>query len=244
MSPNHPILLPTLERDPVCGMSVNPAAAKHVHPHAGKNFYFCCASCAEKFKSQPDKFLSAPTRSSGLVTLSAATPAASSIQSQSPIQPETPLSPRIPSGSTGYACPMCPEVRRNKPGACPSCGMALEPDVPIASSRTEYTCPMHPEIIRATPGSCPICGMALEPRTVTAAPEENPELRDMTRRFWISLALAVPLMVIDMYQMMPGLGTRATSESGLLSWVELALATPVVLWGGWPFFQRFWTSLI
>src|SRR5206468_2112444 len=95
-----------------------------------------------------------------------------------------------------YVCPMCPEVRESKPGACPSCGMALEPDLPTAASRTEYTCPMHPEIVRSEPGSCPICGMALEPRTVTAAIEENPELRDMSRRFWISLVLTVQLLAI------------------------------------------------
>jgi Cu+-exporting ATPase len=122
--------------------------------------------------------------------------------------------------------------------------MALEPDVPVASTRTEYTCPMHPEIVRPGPGSCPICGMALEPRTVTAEAEENPELRDMSRRFWVSLALTAPLILIDMYQMMPNWpGVQPTSESGSLSWVELALATPVVLWAGWPFFQRFWISL-
>jgi Cu+-exporting ATPase len=100
---------------------------------------------------------------------------------------------------------MCPEVRENKPGACPSCGMALEPDVPIASIRTEYTCPMHPEIVRPAPGSCPICGMTLEPRTVTASNEDNPELRDMTRRFWISLALTAPLLAVAMASMIwPG----------------------------------------
>jgi Cu+-exporting ATPase len=225
-------------------MSVNPATAEHVYQHAGKNFYFCCASCAGKFKSQPDNFLSARTRSAGLVTLGTAKRATSSIQSQPPLQPETPLSSHASASSAAYVCPMCSEVRQNKPGACPSCGMALEPDVPLASSRTEYTCPMHPEIIRAAPGSCPICGMALEPRTVTAAPEDNSELRNMSRRFWISLVLTAPLVAIDMYQMMPGLGTHAMLKSGLSSWVELALATPVVLWGGWPFFQRFWTSLI
>jgi Cu+-exporting ATPase len=122
--------------------------------------------------------------------------------------------------------------------------MALEPEVPTAAIRTEYTCPMHAEIVRAEPGSCPICGMALERRTVAVAAGDNPELRDMTRRFWISLALTVPLVFIDMYQMMPGLGTQVTSESGRLSWIELALATPVVLWAGFPFFQRFWTSLV
>ncbi|MGA7336932.1 MAG: heavy metal translocating P-type ATPase [Candidatus Sulfotelmatobacter sp.] len=224
-----------LERDPVCGMNVNPATAKHVYEHSGKKHYFCCAGCMEKFKKDPTKYLagSLPARSSGLVMLGAAKPA-QHIQLQSvPVAPDA-----------RYVCPMCPEVREPKPGACPSCGMALEPDVPLASTRTEYTCPMHPEIVRTSPGACPICGMALEPRTVTSSAEENPELRDMTRRFWISLALTVPLMLIDIYQTMTGLGVQATSESGSLSWVELALATPVVLWAGWPFFQRFWTSLL
>jgi Cu+-exporting ATPase len=120
--------------------------------------------------------------------------------------------------------------------------MALEPEVPVASTRTEYTCPMHPEIVRDVPGYCPICGMALEPRTVAAAQEENPELSDMTRRFWISLALTVPLMAIAMVAMfsMPGHLFRGA----MLPWLELALATPVVLWCGWPFLQRFWTSLV
>ncbi len=151
---------------------------------------------------------------------------------------------------------MCPEVREPKPGACPSCGMALEPDVPVASTRTEYTCPMHPEIVRPAPGSCPICGMALEPRTVTAAAEENPELRDMTRRFWVSVALTVPLLAIAMSSMLwPDLFVRRVDTlAGYryqfflwgwgLPWLEFILATPVVLWAGWPFFQRFWTSLV
>jgi len=154
---------------------------------------------------------------------------------------------RQASVSTAYVCPMCPEVRETKPGACPSCGMALEPDVPVASTRTEYTCPMHPEIVRPGPGSCPICGMALEPRTVAAAAEENPELRDMTRRFWVSLALTVPLLTVAMGAMF---GYRLHIDLNLdgvplnLPWLELVLATPVVVWAGWPFFQRFWTSLV
>jgi Cu+-exporting ATPase len=124
--------------------------------------------------------------------------------------------------------------------------MALEPEVPVASIRTEYTCPMHPEIVRPGPGSCPICGMALEPRTVTAATGENPELRDMTRRFWISLALTAPLLAIAMGSMF-GFElaySHRTLRGALLPWLELALATPVVLWCGLPFFQRFWTSLV
>ncbi|MFZ0420882.1 MAG: heavy metal translocating P-type ATPase [Candidatus Sulfotelmatobacter sp.] len=248
----------TLERDPVCGMNVNPATAKHIYGHGGKNFYFCCAPCVEKFKADPDKYLTAspPAKPSGLVTLGAAKPAAPSLLHETSLH-ETSLHENIDrdQSAPAYVCPMCPEVRENKPGACPSCGMALEPDVPAASTRTEYTCPMHPEIVRPAPGSCPICGMALEPRTVTAAKEDNPELRDMTRRFWISLALTAPLLLIAMASMiwprlfMGGLDVIRGDKyvvipwSSLLPWLEFALATPVVLWCGLPFFQRFWTSL-
>ena len=260
----------TLERDPVCGMNVNAATAKHIYNHGGKNYYFCCAGCAEKFKADPVKYLggTVPARSSGLVmpgsskpglvTLGAAAPTkASGLSTNDLRSPNPPHQPAPHSGATAaYVCPMCPEVRESKPGACPSCGMALERDVPTASTLTEYTCPMHPEIVRPAPGSCPICGMALEPRTVTASAEENPELRDMSRRFWISLALTAPLMGIAMAMMlwpnvfMGGLalirGDKyvVTPWSNILPWLELALATPVVLWGGWPFFQRFWTSLV
>jgi Cu+-exporting ATPase len=122
--------------------------------------------------------------------------------------------------------------------------MALEPESPLPLTRTEYTCPMHPEIVRSEPGHCPICGMALEPRTVTAQEEENPELRDMTRRFWISVVLTVPLLVIAMAGMLPGLHLQRALPVGCLPWIELLLATPVVLWGGWPFFQRGWASIV
>jgi len=122
--------------------------------------------------------------------------------------------------------------------------MALERTIPLAATRTEYTCPMHPEIVRPGPGFCPICGMALEPRTVTATEEENPELRDMTRRFWITLILTVPLLAIAMVDMLPGMPIEHTLPAGWLPWIELLLATPVVLWGGWPFFQRGWASIV
>jgi P-type Cu+ transporter len=225
---------PVLERDPVCGMNVNPATAKHVHDHDGKSYYFCCAPCVEKFKADPTKYANGAAPAwPGLVTLGAPRP--------------TPP-PRTTAASVAYVCPMCPEVRANKPGPCPSCGMALEPEVPIASTRTEYTCPMHPEIVRAGPGSCPICGMALEPRTVTAVAEENPELRDMTRRFWISAMLTAPLLVMAMAAMIHGLKISLNLDFGgfliNIPRIEFVLATPVVLWGGWPFFQRFWSSLV
>ena len=237
----------TLERDPVCGMNVNPATAKHLYEHAGKNYFFCCGSCAEKFKADPGKYLdgNSPARSSGLVMLGAATPAKPPLHKDEPahIKPQTHSAPHGVAG-VAYVCPMCPQVRESKPGACPSCGMALEADLPVASARTEYTCPMHPEIIRSAPGSCPICGMALEPRTVAASSEENPELRDMSRRFWISLALTAPLMLIAMAGMFWPMQLQRILPAAALPWLEFALATPVVLWGGWPFFQRFWTSLL
>ena len=260
MSTNPSSLASALERDPVCGMNVNPATAKHVYSLGGKNYFFCCASCLEKFKADPSMYLQAPLppKSSGLITLGAVKPAAPSTHEATHTpDSQSHSSARSAAGpAPAYVCPMCPEVREPKPGACPSCGMALEPDVPVASTRTEYTCPMHPEIVRPAPGSCPICGMALEPRTVTAAAEENPELRDMTRRFWVSVALTVPLLAIAMSSMLwPDLFVRRVDTlAGYryqfflwgwgLPWLEFILATPVVLWAGWPFFQRFWTSLV
>jgi Cu+-exporting ATPase len=263
---------PALERDPVCGMNVNPATARHIHEFAGKKYYFCAKACLDKFKANPQAYLEKPA-SSGLMMLGMPS-AVKPPQGVPPLSSSRVLSSRAePSFRDGemkaqsrdlgsslappaYVCPMCPEVRETKPGACPSCGMALEPDVPSASTRTEYTCPMHPEIVRQGPGSCPICGMALEPRMITAAEEDNPELRDMTRRFWVSVGLTSPLLLIAMASMfwphwfMHGLflvnNDRSvfTAWSTILPWLEFALATPVVLWCALPFFQRFWTSLI
>jgi len=122
--------------------------------------------------------------------------------------------------------------------------MALEPETPVATSKVEYTCPMHPEIVRDAPGSCPICGMALEPRTVAATEAANPELRDMTRRFFLSLALTIPLLGIAMAGMIPGMPVQHALSNAWLPWIELILATPVVLWGGWPFFERGWASVV
>src|ERR1700721_1168720 len=139
---------------------------------------------------------------------------------------------------------MHPEVHENKPEACPKCGMALEPAVPAApSTKTEYVCPMHPQIVRPEPGSCPICGTALEPRVVTAEEQENPELTSMTRRFWVSVALTAPILLAAMGAYLPGAPLEKLISVRALTWVELILATPVVLWGGWPFFVRGWQSL-
>ncbi|MCH7477294.1 MAG: copper-translocating P-type ATPase [SAR324 cluster bacterium] len=140
---------------------------------------------------------------------------------------------------------MDPEVRRAEPGACPKCGMALEPELVVGPpSHTEWVCPMHQEVVRDEPGACPICGMALEPRTLTAEEPVNPELLDMTRRFWVSLALSLPVLAISMAHLLPGNPLQSLVAPTVLRWLELLFATPVVLWGGWPFFVRFWRSLV
>ncbi len=141
----------------------------------------------------------------------------------------------------GYVCPMCPDVWSEGPAACPSCGMALEPAAPVAT-QTRYTCPMHPEVEADEPGDCPSCGMALEPVTVTAAPAPNPELIDMTRRFRIAALLTLPLFAIAMGEMLPPLARFL--EGTWNPWAQLGLACPVVLWAGWPFFQRGWRSVV
>ena len=234
-----------IERDPVCGMNVDPARAAASVEHDRKLYHFCCKGCAEKFKADPQKYLSPTYKPGGMggggpvVAISGlAQPGVAKQPQPLPAALATP-SPTASAG-TVYVCPMCPEVRESKPVPCPKCGMALEPDTPVAATRIEWTCPMHPEIVRPQPGFCPICGMALEPRTVTAAEEENPELRDMTRRFWWSVLLGVPLVALSMLRMGP-LAPVISPRAG--AWIEFLLATPIVLWAGWPFFQRGWASV-
>ena len=144
-----------------------------------------------------------------------------------------------------YTCPMHPEIRQRGPGNCPKCGMALEPVVaPVTAVKTQWTCPMHPQIVRDAAGSCPICGMALEPRTVGAVEGPDPELLDMTRRFWIGFVLTLPLLAFVMGDMLPGQPLRHLIPGRVSAWLQLVLATPVVLWAGWPFFERGWASLV
>jgi P-type Cu+ transporter len=241
-----------MERDPVCAMTVEAARAAAQVVYAGKTYYFCCAGCADKFRAEPSKYLSAdaPTATEGQGTLlqfsrahtAAATPALA-------VSHENMLgtaSPTVhPAPANAYVCPMDPEVREDYPGACPKCGMALEPTLPLApATRVEYTCPMHPLIVRPGPGSCPICGMALEPRTLIAEEAENPELVSMTRRFWTSVALTIPVLALGMSDLIPGQALQHVLTMPAMGWIELALATPVVLWGGWPFFERGWVSLV
>jgi Cu+-exporting ATPase len=219
-SPAHPASAPAaVVVDPVCGMSVDPAKAAATATHAGQTYYFCCRGCAGKFEAEPEKYLAASAAAKATVT---------------------PVPTKAAPTGTAYVCPMDPEVRQDHPGPCPKCGMALEPEMPIAPAKTQWTCPMHPEIVRDAPGACPICGMALEPMTVASAEEENPELRDMTRRFWTSVGLGIPLVAFAMLRMSPLLSAISPRVG---NWIEFALATPIVFWCGWPFFQRGWASI-
>jgi P-type Cu+ transporter len=231
-----------MERDPVCGMTVDPGRANSRVEHAGKTHFFCCEGCAKKFSVEPARYLN-----SGLKPVEAAH--ADSLVPSAPLAQKRaaatrPTASHVPMPSRNYICPMHPEVHEQNPGACPKCGMALEPALPSApATRVEYTCPMHPEIVRSEPGACPICGMALEPRTVSASEEENSELSDMTRRFWISVALTTPVLVLGMSDLIPGQPLDRVLSMRAIGWIELLLATPVVLWGGFPFFQRGWASI-
>jgi Cu+-exporting ATPase len=209
-----------MAKDPICDMDVDPEDAAGKYDYQNQTFYFCSVPCLEKFKADPERFLN-----SGRDNRPA---------------PQT----RGLEGDV-YICPMDPEVRESRPGACPKCGMALEPAAPAApATTTEYVCPMHPEIVRPEPGSCPICGMALEPRTVTLEEEANPELVDMTRRFWVGVVLSAPIVVLAMSDLIPGQPIQRAISPRLLNWIQLVLSTPVVLWAGYPFFQRGWASIV
>lgn len=207
-----------LETDPVCGMQVERSKAAGNVVHNGQTYFFCSQNCAAKFETDPQKYLEPGQRS----------------HTAHPHEHSAPE----------YTCPMHPEVKQQRPGSCPKCGMALEPAaITAAQEPVEYTCPMHPEIIRSAPGSCPICGMALEPREVTAA-EADPELAAMSRRFWISVALAVPVLALMISEWIPGMPLQHLLSWRTWAWIELLLATAAVLWCGGPFFERAWQSVI
>jgi Cu+-exporting ATPase len=204
--------------DPVCGMRVDPTTAAGSASYEGRTYYFCNPRCLQRFEQDPPRYVRGT--------------------------PEQPSSALSAGTLVSFTCPMHPEVRKDQPGACPKCGMGLEPVAgaqPMA--RVEYTCPMHPQIVQDEPGNCPICGMALEPRTVTSEEGPSPELVAMTRRFRIGALLALPLFLVAMSDLLPGRPLHLL-DMRLLNWVQLVLATPVVLWCGWPFFERAWASVI
>ncbi len=211
---------PLTFQDPICGMKTVDPDAYQPYGYNGKTYYFCSDHCLTKFKTDPEGYIFGKKLEDN---------------SDEPV------------AGRQYTCPMDPEIVQDHPGSCPKCGMALEPMTPaIPTTKIEYTCPMHPEIVQDEPGSCPKCGMALEPMSVTIDEEEaNPEYDDMKRRFIVGAILSVPLVLIAMRTMIPGLNVIDTWASAkTLEWVELILATPVVLWAGWPFYERGVQSVI
>ena len=229
-----------MERDPICGMTVDSARAKATVERDGETYYFCSNACAAKFLGQRDKYRLDPARGPALASSTVLRPSGAG---------STPLS--VPAHGAHetlaqngtYICPMDSDVRQEHPGACPKCGMSLEPELPVSpQARFEYTCPMHPQIARSEPGACPICGMALDPRTVTAE-DENPELESMSRRFWASVALTIPVLLLGMSDLIHGQPLQHLLSARVIGRIELLLATPVVIWGGWPFFERGWDSV-
>ena len=213
-------------QDPVCGMSVDPATAKHRHDHDSTTYYFCNPRCREKFIADPAKYL---------------TPVKDPVCGMT-VVPATAKHRHTHGGITYFFCnPRCREKFIADPAKY------LDPGTTAASAAepmpegTIYTCPMDPQIRQVGPGSCPICGMALEPELVTADSGPNPELIDMTRRFWIGLALTLPVFLLEMGGHLVDLHGWINQQTS--NWVQLLLATPVVLWAGWPFFERGWASI-
>jgi Cu+-exporting ATPase len=213
--------MPT-ETDPVCGMKVAPGRAKATVERDGKTYYFCGKSCAEKFTGHSATPEARPTAKAGSALAAA--------QTKKP-------------AATDYICPMDPEVHELEPGPCPVCGMALEAAQPSLLAQTvEYTCPMHPQIVLPKPENCPICGMALEPR-VYIIPDANPELEDMTRRFGVAVVLTIPLVIRMLLSLLRDERFDTILTSPFAEWMQLVLASGVVLWCGAPLLERAWRSL-
>ncbi|TIT79629.1 MAG: YHS domain-containing protein, partial [Mesorhizobium sp.] len=211
-------------RDPVCGMTVDPAAGKPTAEHGGRTFHFCSERCRTKFQAEPETYLTATDPVCGMNVDRAS--------AKHFIRHE------------GQGFYFCSAGCKGKFEAEPAKYLAGRPTPEPVPKGTQYTCPMHPEIIRDKPGSCPICGMALEPMGVPSGDEgPNPELVDFTRRFWVSAVLSLPLLVIAMAPML-GVSFESFIDGRTKTWLELALASPVVLWAAFPFFHRGWDSML
>jgi Cu+-exporting ATPase len=250
-----------MARDPVCGMKVEPETAVAHAEYRGETYYFCAKGCARKFLEHPDQFLVPQTPSpTDRKKLAKAARSALPILANSPVVKDPvcgmTVDPKAAAkrefaGRAHFFCSVgCAERFEKEPRrflAAP--GLAGMETVPPPEGRTgnfpggpkkiRYTCPMHPEIVQFGPGACPKCGMALEPLDMVAKETADPEYRSMWRRFWVSATLGAPVLILGMFGELLGLGL----SSAVRHWIEFALAAPVVLWGGWPFFERFWSSL-
>ena len=251
-----------MERDPVCGMMVDPEKAKARVEYGGRSYYFCSTGCGKRFEQAPEQFLSAAAPGVALHGIQAAAiakPATASLpilgaapRVKDPVcgmmvDPQKAAGKAEHAGKTYYFCsPRCKERFEKEPEkflAASGTGGMEHSHTPAPKANTQnvrYTCPMHPEIVQIGPGSCPICGMALEPLDIVAGEQADPEYDSMRKRLWVSAALSLPVLVLSMAG--DALGFRI--EPALKNGIELLLASPVVIWGGWPFFERFWASLV
>jgi Cu+-exporting ATPase len=231
-----------MAKDPICGMTVDESTPLRAE-RDGLTYYFCSEHCRKKFVDRVEPVHSIPV-SAVSKDASSASQAKHDHSHHAHVAATV-----IPSVAAKYFCPMCPGVESDKPGDCPKCGMALERNptwIAPESGNTIYTCPMHPEVQQDHPGDCPICGMRLEPMTVSASSdeEENAELRDMTKRFWIGAALTLPVFAMAMAHLIPAIASQSWAGSHASRWIQFVLTTPVVLWAGWPFFRRGWRSIV
>ncbi len=233
--PPMPAIGKLLVRDPVCGMDVDPKTAKHSTTHAGHTYYFCSAGCKTKFEADPEHYLTGPSSSTGNKV--------KDLVCGMDVDPKT---AKYSTEHAGHSHYFCSAGCKTKFEADPE--RYLHPEqhaataVPV-NKEAIYTCPMHPEIRQVGPGSCPICGMALEPEVYSADTGPNEELIDMTRRFWIGVALSIPVFVLEMgSHIFPALHHIVSPQ--LSAWIQFILATPVVLWAGWPLLQRGWASVV
>jgi Cu+-exporting ATPase len=220
--------LDTLVTDPVCGMKIDPATSKHRHDHDGVTYHFCCGGCRTKFMADPAKYLSQAPKAAD-DTKTAVDPVCGM-----KVDPATSKHRSVHGGQTFH---FCSAGCQTKFAANPESYLKAEAAEP-AKPGAIYTCPMHPQIRQVGPGSCPICGMTLEPVEVTAEAAPNHELADMSRRFRIGLVLTLPVFILEMGSHVPWLGLHHLVPEQTSIWVQFALSTPVVLWAGWPFFQR------
>jgi Cu+-exporting ATPase len=241
--------------DPVCGMTVDPVSSKHRFEYEGHTFHFCSAGCREKFAANPNSYLKQTAKSARSVERHTETHHQGGVENDtavvSVIDPVCgmtvdPTSSKHRFDHGGHTFHFCSARCREKFAANPNSYLRPETaksEPPVAANAI-YTCPMHPEVRQVGPGGCPLCGMALEPLIVTAQPPENQELTDMTRRFRIALALALPIFVLEMGGHFPWLGLHRIVPHQVSTWIQFAFSTPVVLWAGLPFFQRAWASVV